>query len=61
MSPAIVGLLAVIQLAGQERAVVKFSIGSSDHLHLWLRDRKAVFPALTVWGSDQIPTCVTHF
>lgn len=27
MSPAIVGLLAVIQLAGQERAVVKFSIG----------------------------------
>lgn len=27
LSPAIVGLLAVIQLAGQERAVVKFSIG----------------------------------
>lgn len=51
MSPAIVGLLAVIQLAGQERAVVKFSIGEERSFASVAQRQKGCLPSTHCLGQ----------
>lgn len=51
MSPAVVGLLAVIQLAGQERAVVKFSIGEERSFASVAQGQKGCLPSTHCLGQ----------